>query len=160
MLIVGDSLTIVEESWMKQVPRTYYLDVLGQIGLKITDMSFPNYKQPWGPTPVVYFLGGNDSKDISSGLYVKIFQEHIFLLTIRGYQPHIVIPPDLQLDDPERQEKLLNIRRDLMQICHFWEWTYLDANDVWDKSKTSDGVHPLPELSADLGRHIVQGFGF
>ena len=160
LLIVGDSMTHCDGSWtniyqnevdINWEPR-FILNIMAWPGRSIKSFDFPSDAMAWARTPAIYFLGGNDAKDKSQTYRTKMLPQ-LFDMHKRGFDPHLVLPP--RFDDVDGID---DIREYMKSAAVFFGWPYVDTDDVFDETQTSDGVHPLPALSEIIGKYIKEGF--
>lgn len=157
LLIIGDSLTAIEGSWTQiflNEPDKYSLRIDAWIGRKITSFAVPQDVIAWGRSPLIYFLGGNDTKPESDPDYLlKMFDDLVDMYE-KGFDPHVVLFPEFY-DDP----KIKEVRANIAGLCAYFKIPMVDINEIWEPGLAPDRVHPLPGMSAKMGPFIKNGFG-
>lgn len=156
LIVIGDSLSSTATSWPVYANGVH---IMAQPGRLIRDYQPPRDIHSKTRERVVYFLGGNDigSQSVHGGsaeVTKSFLLDHLRFLTGRGFRVLVVIPPDFGIDALDTSNR--NHRRMFKSLRGTLKGVqFVDINPIWDKSLTSDGVHPLPELSYRIAGRIA-----
>ena len=149
--VVGDSISAQVGSW------PVLLD--GQTAWDVTVNAFngraaTGYTLPGGITAAddvnkaVYFLGTNDAL---GGLNpVPDMKVHLRQLKALGFELYVVLPAIYSTYVTEMTAMRDKLYYTAIGSCD----EIIDMQDIWDESKTSDTVHPLPALDQIIADYI------
>jgi hypothetical protein len=152
VIVIGDSLTAMEDSWPSYIVG-HHIGLMAEGGRTIRDYDIPRDIVAGIPfTTVVYFLGSNDAaQGYPTYLAHMRFKSHMEFLKQRYFRVVVVIPPAFT-KSPYAAQNFIKYRRELMSLCKGLELDCYDSMEVWDNDLLEDdGIHPLPELSRELG---------
>ena len=154
LIIMGDSLSATAES-LPTFLTGYHLNLLAQGGRKVHEYQPPRDLRKMAPDDhVVYFLGTGDiltNADAADTL--PYILHHLRQITAQGFNVTLVVPPKFkikQFKETNRDHRRMMRAIDLpgVDIC--------DIQWVWDKSRTWDKIHPLPDLSMKMADYIQE----
>jgi hypothetical protein len=152
VIVIGDSLTAMEDSWPSYIVG-HHIGLMAEGGRTIRDYDIPRDIVAGIPfTTVVYFLGSNDAaQGYPTYLAHMRFKSHMEFLKQRYFRVVVVIPPAFT-KSPYAAQNFIKYRGELMSLCKGLELDCYDSMEVWDNDLLEDdGIHPLPELSRELG---------
>ncbi len=145
VVVIGDSLSSFDESWPSHLVT--HNKVLAQSGRKIIDFEIPRDLRAGRPyDTVVYFLGGNDMiQAIPKAAWQPIWVEHVKVLKMRGFRVIVLVPPNINRDRGGLRWTMWISCSMLKLECH---------NVPYSVAQTYDTIHPLPELSQEIGYFV------
>jgi hypothetical protein len=141
-------------NYLREIAPRWNVQVMAQNGRTIRDFSIPRDLWTTGDRneTVVYFLGANDILQRNAIEHPKYrLQRHVNFLLERNFKVLLIVPPTFGLDDATGAS-LNQEHRALFEDYRGTRpnlWVY-DIDNVWDRSETSDGIHPNPYLSREI----------
>ena len=152
LVIIGDSISAGSDSWPTHL-QGYYPHILAQGGRLAREYAPPrDIRVTNGDNKAVYFLSTGDILHNADAKETrKYISAHVQLLTSRGFEVTLVTPPIFGI--PKYNKVNRQHRRMINRIPNV---SHCDLAYMWDKDKTWDSVHPVPELSERIAWEIQE----